>query len=106
MTAPLRVGILGLSHDHVWGNLAALASGDLGRVAAVAEPAPRLRERFARDHGGVDLYPTDDGLLDRPQDQTAETGPAPELLGVDTSRPSRGGGARAPSPTTAPHAGR
>src|SRR5262249_54608232 len=64
MTAPLRVGILGLSHDHVWGNLAALTSGDLGRVAAVAEPAPRLRERFARDHGGVDLYPTYDGLLD------------------------------------------
>jgi predicted dehydrogenase len=66
MRAPLRVGVLGLSHDHVWGNLAALAAGDLGRLAAVAEPAPRLRERLGRDHGVADLYPTYDALLERP----------------------------------------
>ena len=30
----LNVGVLGLSHDHVWGNLGALATGELGRVIA------------------------------------------------------------------------
>ena len=43
MAAPLRIGVLGLSHDHVWGNLVALATGELGRLVAVAEPAPRLQ---------------------------------------------------------------
>ena len=65
MTARLRVGVLGLSHDHVWGNLAAIETGNLGRVVAAAEPASRLRERFARDHGSSDLHPTYDALLDR-----------------------------------------
>ena len=65
MTARLRVGVLGLSHDHVWGNLAAVAAGDLGRVVAAAEPAPRLRERLSRDHAGVDLHPAYDALLER-----------------------------------------
>ena len=39
----LNVGVLGLSHDHVWGNLSALATGELGRVAAAAEPDAELR---------------------------------------------------------------
>ena len=66
MAAPLRIGVLGLSHDHVWGNLVALATGELGRLVAVAEPAPRLRERLGRDYGGVDVHPTYDALLERP----------------------------------------
>ncbi|HEX2499835.1 MAG TPA: Gfo/Idh/MocA family oxidoreductase [Methylomirabilota bacterium] len=65
MTARLRVGVLGLSHDHVWGNLAAIATGEMGRLVAVAEPDPRLRERLAQEHGGVALHPTYDGLLER-----------------------------------------
>jgi predicted dehydrogenase len=65
MASRLRVGVLGLSHDHVWGNLAAIATGGLGRVVAAAEPSPRLRERFARDHGSADLYPRYHALLDR-----------------------------------------
>src|SRR5262249_32855017 len=65
VTARLRVGVLGLSHDHVWGNLAAIATSDLGQVVAAAEPTPRLRERFARDHGGADVHPSYDALLDR-----------------------------------------
>ena len=28
--APLRVGVLGLSHDHVWANLRSVAEGELG----------------------------------------------------------------------------
>ena len=64
MTARLRVGVLGLHHDHVWSNLAAVATGALGQLVAVAEPSPRLRERLSREHGGVALHPAYDALLD------------------------------------------
>src|SRR5262245_19124998 len=65
MTARLRVGVLGLSHDHVWGNLVAVATGEVGRLVAVAEPSPGLRERLGREHAGVALHPTYDALLER-----------------------------------------
>ena len=65
MTARLRVGVLGLHHDHVWQNLAAVATGDVGRLVAVAEPSPRLRERVGKEHAGVDVHSTYDALLER-----------------------------------------
>ena len=65
MTARLRVGVLGLSHDHVWANLAALAAGDLGALAAVSEPDPELRARLARAHPGVALHEAHEALLER-----------------------------------------
>jgi predicted dehydrogenase len=65
MTARLRVGVLGLSHDHVWGNLAAVATGEVGRLVAVAEPSPALRERLGREHAGVAHHPTYEALLER-----------------------------------------
>jgi predicted dehydrogenase len=61
----LNVGVLGLSHDHVWGNLSALATGELGRVAAVAEPDPELRAKVRSLHGGVEVHDTFDALLER-----------------------------------------
>jgi predicted dehydrogenase len=61
----LRVGVLGLNHDHVWGNLAALAAGEQGALAAVAEPDPRLRERLAREHGGAAALTDFAALLER-----------------------------------------
>jgi len=63
--ARLRVGVLGLSHDHVWGNLAAVAAGDAGRIVAAAEPDARLRERLAREHGGVAAHAEYAALLER-----------------------------------------
>jgi predicted dehydrogenase len=63
--APLRVGVLGLGHDHVWGNLAALATGELGQLVAAADPDPRLRERLTRTYGGVDVHASYDALLAR-----------------------------------------
>ena len=65
MAARLRIGILGLHHDHVWRNLAAVATGELGQLVAVAEPSPRLRERLGREHAGVAVDPTYDALLER-----------------------------------------
>src|SRR5262245_27720593 len=63
--ASLRVGILGLSHDHVWGNLAALQSSDLGRAVAAADPNPELRSRLASTHPTVAILGSHDALLDR-----------------------------------------
>ncbi|HEV8587133.1 MAG TPA: Gfo/Idh/MocA family oxidoreductase [Methylomirabilota bacterium] len=63
--ARLRVGVLGLSHDHVWGNLAALAAGEQGTLVAAAEPDPALRARLAGLHGGVTLHEAFDALLAR-----------------------------------------
>jgi len=65
MAAKLRVGVIGLDHDHVWGTLAALAAGDLGRLLAVSEPDPALRARLAGAHGGVETHPSHDALLAR-----------------------------------------
>ncbi len=65
MTARLRVGVLGLHHDHVWQNLAAVATGEVGQLVAAAEPSPRLRERLGKEHAGVALHPAYDALLER-----------------------------------------
>ncbi len=62
--ARLNVGVLGLSHDHVWPNLAALAAGDLGRLVAAADPDPGLRRRLAGLHGGVRVHDRYDALLE------------------------------------------
>jgi predicted dehydrogenase len=63
--ARLRVGILGLSHDHVWGNVAALAGGSSGQLVAASEPDPRLRERLRALDGGVALHESHEALLER-----------------------------------------
>lgn len=61
----LRVGVLGLSHDHIWPNLKALAAGSVGRLAVVAEPDPALRARLAEEQGEVETTESYDDLLER-----------------------------------------
>lgn len=61
----LRVGVLGLSHDHIWPNLRALAAGSVGELVAVAEPDPELRARLADEHGAVETHTSYDDLLER-----------------------------------------
>jgi predicted dehydrogenase len=61
--ARLRVGVLGLTHDHIWSNLRSLVQLDGAELVAAAEPNGPLRERFAAEFG----KPTFDGydaLLD------------------------------------------
>jgi predicted dehydrogenase len=62
----LNVGILGLSHDHVWSNLNALLAGDLGQLVAAADPDPLLRERLSGLYGKAALHDSFDDLLERP----------------------------------------
>lgn len=61
----LRVGVLGLSHDHIWPNLKALAAGNVGRLAVVAEPDPALKARLAQEQGEVETTDSYDILLER-----------------------------------------
>jgi predicted dehydrogenase len=49
----------------VWDSLAALATGDLGEVVAVADPEPRLRARAAHLDGRIRTHETYDALLER-----------------------------------------
>jgi predicted dehydrogenase len=61
----MRIGVLGLTHDHVWPNLRALAAGELGRLVAVAEPDPALRAKLASLYDGIELHPEYEALLSR-----------------------------------------
>jgi predicted dehydrogenase len=45
MPDKLRIGALGLSHDHIWDNLAALSDSSDGVLVAAADPHPELQER-------------------------------------------------------------
>ena len=63
--AGLNIGVLGLSHDHVWSNLAALAAGDLGLLVAAADPDARLRERLHGQYGDVALHASFEALLEQ-----------------------------------------
>ncbi|MFN8525755.1 MAG: Gfo/Idh/MocA family oxidoreductase [Chloroflexota bacterium] len=65
MPAKLRIGIMGLSHDHVWPNLDALMAGDLGEPVIAADPDPELRARMRASHGGIDLADDPSAVLDR-----------------------------------------
>src|SRR5919198_2195277 len=64
--ARLNVGVLGLSHDHVWGNLAALHAGERGRLLAVGEPEAALRDRLRTQYGGVAVHDSFEAVLERP----------------------------------------
>lgn len=61
----VRVGVLGLNHDHVWSNLAAIAAGEGGTLVAAAEPDVRLRQRLEGTHGGTATHASYDALLER-----------------------------------------
>src|SRR5436189_165058 len=61
----LNVGVLGLTHDPVWGNPAAVAAGHHGRLVAAAAPDAGLRDRLRALHGAVATHDTFDGVLER-----------------------------------------
>jgi len=48
MAEKYRVGVLGMSHDHVWGNLQCLIESDEGELVAAADPHEELREQVKK----------------------------------------------------------
>lgn len=50
MSTPLRLAVLGLSHDHVWDVLPSAADAENVRIAAAADPHPELQEKFEREY--------------------------------------------------------
>lgn len=51
MTKKYRIGVAGLTHDHIWGNLENLAASDQGILAAVADPNRPLLDRVTSQYG-------------------------------------------------------
>jgi predicted dehydrogenase len=62
MPNTFRIGVLGLSHDHVWGNLNDIRTSGRGELVAVADPNPPLVEK-AREQIGCRTYASFDSLL-------------------------------------------
>ncbi|MCB1232744.1 MAG: Gfo/Idh/MocA family oxidoreductase [Verrucomicrobiae bacterium] len=60
----VRIGVLGLHHDHVWSNLEELARLDTqAELVGAADPHPELRDKYGAHYGG-DTYPEYEALLD------------------------------------------
>lgn len=51
MTKPYRVAVLGLVHDHVWGELPAIKDCERAELVAACDPNPPLRERVSSEYG-------------------------------------------------------
>lgn len=63
MTSPLRIGVLGLTHDHVWGNLKDLHGSERGSLVAAADPNAPLLEKVAGLYG-CQTYESYTAMLD------------------------------------------
>jgi hypothetical protein len=50
MTSVFRIGVLGMTHDHLWGELPNLVNAG-ARLVAAADHDDGLRERAQREHG-------------------------------------------------------
>ncbi len=65
MTAPLQVGVLGMTHDHVWSNLRDLQNSTLGHLVAAADPHESLRTKVQATTGCERVYTHAEEMLDR-----------------------------------------
>lgn len=63
MTTKIRVGVLGLTHDHVWDQLEALAQSEQGEFVAAADPHTELLEK-ARSYGCGRVFTAHQQLLE------------------------------------------
>ncbi|TAK21223.1 MAG: Gfo/Idh/MocA family oxidoreductase [Chloroflexota bacterium] len=70
MAARIRVGVIGLTHDHIWSNLENLGKIDGAEIVAAAEPDAALRERFAARYGKP-TFDDYDAILDKKHDLQA-----------------------------------
>ena len=63
MPSPLRVAVLGLSHDHVWDNLRLLTRENSADVVAASDPNPVLLRKFG-EYSPAQTYESHLRLLD------------------------------------------
>jgi predicted dehydrogenase len=63
MTRTLKLGVAGLVHDHVWGELPFWKAQPNVELAAVADPHPELNERAVREFGVARSYPSVEAML-------------------------------------------
>lgn len=64
MADPLRVGVLGMTHDHIWGNLRELNESSLGTLVAAADPNEELRERAQQEMNCPEVFASYEEMLD------------------------------------------
>ena len=64
MSETLRIGVLGLVHDHVWGNLNDLAGAEGAELVAVADPHPSLLDKVKNKYGCA-TYANHEALVER-----------------------------------------
>ena len=50
MSSPLRIGVLGMTHDHIWDNLADVKASQDANVVAVADPNQPLLGRAEAEY--------------------------------------------------------
>ena len=63
MAQAIRIGVLGLTHDHVWDNLGPLVAMDGAELVAAADRNRPLLDRISSDYGCA-TYETPDAMLD------------------------------------------
>ncbi|NIM94043.1 MAG: Gfo/Idh/MocA family oxidoreductase [Anaerolineales bacterium] len=64
MSKKLRVGVLGMTHDHLWWWLPNLLKSPLGDLVAGAEPHEELRIRIQKEFECPKVYDTYEGMLE------------------------------------------
>ena len=64
MPTPIRVGILGLTHDHIWGNLDDLNNSSMGELVAAADPNGPLLEKIRDEYGCEQVFESYEAMLD------------------------------------------
>jgi predicted dehydrogenase len=65
MANKVRIGVLGLTHDHIWGNLKDLKASSLGELVAVADPNAPLRDKVEAEFGDIQGFASYEEMLDK-----------------------------------------
>ena len=65
MGETLRIGVLGMAHDHLWDVLGPLAEVDGVELVGGADPDPVLRDRFKEKSDCRTVYDDFETLIDR-----------------------------------------
>lgn len=65
MSDTIRIGLLGLVHDHVWGTIKDTLALEGAQLVAVSDPHEELLENVRRESGVENTYTDHEELLDR-----------------------------------------